>query len=123
MELSRIIPVLWIQQEQPNVELDRKAARLAEGFVQNAKLAGIPLKINRVGSSLFSEQEVVDYDTAKGSNMQLFKAYYVTMLEQAILTAPTHYEVSFVSAAHSDEDIERTISAHYQAQNKISNKG
>ncbi|MED3553914.1 hypothetical protein [Cytobacillus praedii] len=65
----------------------------------------------------------MDYDTAKGSNMQLFKTYYVAMLEHGVLTAPTLYEVSFVSAAHSDEDIERTISAHYQALNKISNKG
>lgn len=74
-------------------------------------------------SAFFSEQELVDYDTAKGSNMQLFKTYYVAMLEHGVLTAPTLYEVSFVSAAHSDEDIERTISAHYQALNKISNKG
>ncbi|MGX4584499.1 glutamate-1-semialdehyde 2,1-aminomutase [Paenibacillus chitinolyticus] len=114
--------------EEPGLyeELDRKATRLADGFEENAELTGIPLKINRVGSmfsTFFSEQEVVDYTTAKGSNMQLFKAYYAAMLELGILTAPTPYEVSFVSAAHSEEDIERTISAHYQALTKISNKG
>ena len=74
-------------------------------------------------SAFFAEQEVIDYDSAKRSNMQLFKAYYAAMLDLGILTAPTPYEVNFVSAVHSDEDIERTISAHYQALTKISNKG
>ncbi|MNZ40875.1 Glutamate-1-semialdehyde 2,1-aminomutase [compost metagenome] len=111
--------------EEPEIydELDRKAARLAEGFGQNAELTGIPLKINRVGSmfsAFFTEHEVVDYDTAKRSNMQLFKAYYAAMLKFGILTAPTPYEVNFVSAVHSDEDIETTINAHYQALTKIS---
>lgn len=114
--------------EEPGLyeELDRKAARLAEGFTQNAELTGIPLKTNRVGSmfsAFFAEQEVFDYDSAKRSNMQLFKAYYAAMLDLGILTAPTPYEVNFVSAAHSDEDIERTISVHYQALIKISNRG
>lgn len=45
------------------------------------------------------------------------------MLEHGVLTALTLYKVSFVTAAHSDEDIERTINAHYQALNKISKKG
>lgn len=103
-------------------QLDRNAARLAEGFAQNAKLAGIPLKINRIGSMFsvfFTEQEVVDYDSAKRSNMQLFKAYYAAMLDLGILTAPTPYEVNFVSAVHSDEDIERTVNAHFQVLKKI----
>ncbi len=114
--------------EEPGLyeELERKSARLAEGFGENAKRAGIPLQINRVGSmfsAFFSEQEVVDYDTAKGSSMELFKAYYPVMLELGILAAPTPYEVSFISAAHSDEDIARTISAHDEALTTIRRKG
>lgn len=70
-------------------------------------------------SVFFTEQEVVDYDSAKRSNMQLFKAYYAAMLDLGILTAPTPYEVNFVSAVHSDEDIERTVSANFQAFKKI----
>ncbi|HIW34515.1 MAG TPA: hypothetical protein IAA29_17200 [Candidatus Paenibacillus intestinavium] len=45
------------------------------------------------------------------------------MIELGILTAPTPYEVNFVSAVHSDEDIEHTISAHYDAVTKIRSKG
>lgn len=107
-------------------ELERKAARLEEGFKQNAELTGVPLKINRVGSMLstfFTEQEVVDYETAKSSDMQVFKKYYTSMLNMGILTAPTPYEVMFISAAHSDEDIEDTIKVHYQALCNVKNIG
>lgn len=107
-------------------ELERKAARLEEGFKQNAKLTSVPLKINRVGSMLstfFTEQEVVDYESAMSSDMQVFKRYYANMLDSGILTAPTPYEVMFISAAHSDEDIENTIKAHYRALNTIKSIG
>lgn len=107
-------------------ELERKAARLEEGFQKNAELTSVPLKINRVGSMLstfFTEQEVVDYETAKSSDMQVFKKYYTSMLNLGILTAPTPYEVMFISAAHSDEDIEDTIKAHYQALSNVKSIG
>ncbi|WP_060206725.1 glutamate-1-semialdehyde 2,1-aminomutase [Sporosarcina koreensis] len=107
-------------------ELERKAARLEEGFKHNAELTSVPLKINRVGSMLstfFTEQEVVDYETAKSSDMQVFKKYYTSMLNLGILTAPTPYEVMFISTAHSDEDIEDTIKAHYQALRNVKSIG
>lgn len=107
-------------------ELERKAARLEEGFKHNAELTSVPLKINRVGSMLstfFTEQEVVNYETAKSSDMQVFKKYYTSMLNLGILTAPTPYEVMFISTAHSDEDIEDTIKAHYQALRNVKSIG
>ncbi|MED4954535.1 glutamate-1-semialdehyde 2,1-aminomutase [Paenibacillus macerans] len=103
-------------------ELERKAARLAEGFLQNAEKTGVPLKVNRVGSLLcpyFAEHDVIDYETAQLSNMPLFKKYYAAMLEFGILTAPTPFEAMFVSAAHSGEDIEMTIAAHDQVLRAI----
>lgn len=110
--------------EEPGIyeELDRKTAKLAEGFLQNARRIGVPLKVNRVGSMLspyFTEQDVVNYETAQRSNMHRFKKYHAAMLDLGILTAPTPYEAMFVSTAHSDEDIENTIEAHYQALNTI----
>lgn len=105
---------------QPGIydELEAKACRLAEGFRQNSERTGVPVKVNRVGSMLsqyFTEHEVVDYETATSSNSSLFKKYYAAMLHSGVLTAPTPYEVMFVSTAHTDEDIEATIHAHYQA--------
>ncbi|MOA50259.1 Glutamate-1-semialdehyde 2,1-aminomutase [compost metagenome] len=70
-------------------------------------------------SAFFTEHDVVDYETAQRSNMRLFKQYYAAMLDRGILTAPTPYEVMFVSAAHSDEDIEATIKAHFEALQAI----
>ncbi|OPA02043.1 glutamate-1-semialdehyde-2,1-aminomutase [Bacillus cereus] len=103
--------------------LEKKGARLAEGFMQNAKLTGIPLKVNRVGSMLsfyFTEHEVVDFDTAQLSNVRLFKKYYAAMLNHGVLIAPTPYEAMFISNAHSDEDIETTIEVHYRVLSMIS---
>ncbi|MBG9737578.1 glutamate-1-semialdehyde 2,1-aminomutase [Paenibacillus alvei] len=113
---------------QPGVydELERKSARLAEGFKGNSDRTGIPLTINRVGSMLcpyFTNREVIDFETAQFADNDLFKEYYPWMLEHGILLAPTPYEAMFVSLAHSDEDIEMTIEAHYQVLKKLSNSG
>lgn len=106
-------------------ELERKGAKLAEGFIQNSKMTGVPLKVNRVGSLLcfyFTEHDVVDYDTAQLSNMNLFNMYYAAMLNHGILMAPSPYEAMFVSNAHSDEEIENTIEAHYHVLSMISKR-
>ncbi|MBC2686416.1 aminotransferase class III-fold pyridoxal phosphate-dependent enzyme [Bacillus toyonensis] len=110
---------------QPGVydELERKSARLAQGFLQNAKITGIPLRVNRVGSMMclyFTEHDVVDYDTAQLSNVKLFQKYYEMMLNYGVLTAPSPYEAMFVSIAHSDEEIETTIKIHNQVLSAIS---
>lgn len=110
---------------QPGVyeELERKSARLAAGFRLNADMTGVPLTINRVGSMLcpfFTKREVIDFETAQLADNDWFKRYYKFMLEKGILLPPTPYEAMFVSLAHSDEDIELTIEAHYQALMKLS---
>lgn len=96
-------------------QLERKSARLEEGFAENAREAGIPCTINRVGSMIcpfFTEQKVINYETAKSSDLQLFKRYFAAMLNQGISAAPSQFEGMFVSTAHTDEDIEKTIEAH-----------
>jgi glutamate-1-semialdehyde 2,1-aminomutase len=111
-----------LEQDGIYEELERKSARLEAGFVECAKRRGIPLQINRVGSmfsAFFTEQRVMDYDAVQGANLQHFISYYKEMLALGILTAPTPYEVTFISTAHTDEDIDKTISAHDQALAKI----
>jgi glutamate-1-semialdehyde 2,1-aminomutase len=103
-------------------ELERKASRLAEGLAANAKETGIPLAINRVGSMVgvfFTDQEVIDYETAKTSNVDRFRKYFRLMLEQGILLPPSQFEGMFLSTEHSDEDIERTIEAHLRALKQL----
>lgn len=99
-------------------ELERKSARLQEGFEANARERGIACTINRVGSMLcpfFTEQEVINYDTARTSDLQRFAAYFGHMLDLGISVAPSQFEGMFISTVHTDEMIERTIEAHREA--------
>lgn len=103
-------------------ELERKAARLEEGFRANAEAFGIPCTINRVGSMVcpfFTDQPVVDYDSARTSDLEMFARYFGHMLDLGINLAPSQFEGMFVSTAHTDEHIERTIEAHREAMARL----
>jgi glutamate-1-semialdehyde 2,1-aminomutase len=88
-------------------QLDRRAARLASDVPRG-------LTANRVGSMFtlfFTEGPVTDYESAKRSDTKRFAEYFHFMLERGIYLAPSQFEAAFVSATHTDEDIERTVSA------------
>lgn len=98
--------------------LEEAGARLQAGFEQNAKEVGIPVTINRVGSMVcpfFTEGPVVDYDTAKASDLNLFRRYFAAMIDRGISVAPSQFEGMFVSGVHSNDDIDATIEAHRSA--------
>jgi glutamate-1-semialdehyde 2,1-aminomutase len=63
----------------------------------------------------FTSQEVYDYQTAKTSDTQKYARYFRSMLEQGISLAPSQFEATFISTAHSNEDIERTVEASKKA--------
>ncbi len=91
-----------------------KADRLVEGLNAVVKKLGIKARATSVGSMMglfFTDREVHDFSDAKTSDLVLFSAYYRGMLGQGIYLAPSQFEAGFMSAAHSDEDIERTITA------------
>jgi glutamate-1-semialdehyde 2,1-aminomutase len=93
-------------------ELEEKADMLFSGLEEAARAAGIPSVINRIGSMgtlFFNEYPVTDFETAKASDQDLFKAYYQRMLEQGIYLAPSPFEAGFVSTAHTQEMIRKTI--------------
>lgn len=99
-------------------ELERKGARLAEGLEANAREFGIPLHMNRVGSMVcpfYTEEEVIDYETAKTSDLERFRRVFGRLLDGGVSIAPSQFEGMFVSLAHTDEDIERTIEVHREA--------
>ena len=88
--------------------LDQKGQQIEEAF----RAAG--RNVNRVGSLLsafFTEEPVTDYRSAQTSDTQAFATYFGRMLEQGIYVAPSQFEAMFVSIAHSDEDIEKTVRA------------
>jgi glutamate-1-semialdehyde 2,1-aminomutase len=96
--------------------LEQLSARLADGIASNIKNLG--LTQNRVGSMstlFFSKERVVDYQSAVGADTKRFGVYFRKMLEMGIYIAPSQFEASFVSIAHSEEDIDKTLSANKEA--------
>jgi glutamate-1-semialdehyde 2,1-aminomutase len=109
---------------QPPVyaDLERKSARLAAGFTANAAEKGIASTINRVGSMIcpfFTAQAVTNYDEAKTSDLARFNRYFASLLNLGVSVAPSQFEGMFVSAVHTDEDIEATIDAHREALKRL----
>ncbi|MFC7371263.1 glutamate-1-semialdehyde 2,1-aminomutase [Fictibacillus iocasae] len=97
-------------------EFTRKGDRLAQGIREAAEKYGIPHHINRAGSMIgffFTGENVTDYESAKSSNLNHFKKYFKLMLENGISLPPSQFEGLFLSTAHTDEDIEKTIKAFH----------
>jgi glutamate-1-semialdehyde 2,1-aminomutase len=93
--------------------LTKKTAQLAEGFKARASEAGVPLTVNYVGGmfGLFftGEPAVTRFAQAVACDQEYFKRFFHAMLESGVYLAPSAFEAGFVSAAHSDTDIERTL--------------
>jgi glutamate-1-semialdehyde 2,1-aminomutase len=94
--------------------LEESSARLATGLSAAAEAAAVPVFQTRVGSmfcTFFSAERVVDYASAKKSDTGRYALFFRAMLENGVYLAPSQFEAGFLSLAHSDEDIERTIQA------------
>jgi len=88
-------------------ELDAKAQRLADA-------APSGMTVNRVGSMFtwfFTDQPVTDYESAKRADTGRFKKFFHGMLERGIYLPPSQFEAAFISTAHTDADIECTVTA------------
>ncbi len=93
--------------------LGRRSSDLVDGIVSEAKSYNIPMTYNYVGGmfGLFfsSEEKVSNFSQASSCNIELFKKFFNGMLKKGIYLAPSAYEAGFLSIAHSDEDITKTI--------------
>jgi glutamate-1-semialdehyde 2,1-aminomutase len=95
-------------------QLEQRTAALVEGILAVAKVKGIPLTANRLGSMFtwfFLPHEVHDWNTAAKSDTRAFAKFHRAMLDQGIYLPPSQFEAVFVSAAHTEKDIEQTIAA------------
>ncbi|WP_138752409.1 glutamate-1-semialdehyde 2,1-aminomutase [Paenibacillus sinopodophylli] len=102
--------------------LERQAVRLQLGFETNASKQGIPSTINRVGSMVcpfFTDATVINFESAKTSDLERFKAYFASMLDLGVSVAPSQFEGMFISAVHTDEDIDATIEANRIALSRL----
>ncbi|GIN86937.1 glutamate-1-semialdehyde 2,1-aminomutase [Heyndrickxia sporothermodurans] len=92
----------------------KKADKLEEGLHNAAIKYEIPHTINRAGSMIgifLTNEKVINYDTAKTSDLELFAAYYREMANNGVFLPPSQFEGLFLSTALTDEDIEKTIAA------------
>jgi glutamate-1-semialdehyde 2,1-aminomutase len=103
-------------------QLEQRSAQLEEGIRDNLNKLGLGHTYNRVGSMctlFFTSKPVTDYDSAKTSDTAKFSMYFNSMLEQGIYLPPSQFEAAFLSTAHSERIIEKTIKASYKALQRI----
>ena len=103
-------------------KLDKISEKLCKGMEDGAKEYGIPVYSARVGSMFsmfFTDKKVIDYATAKTSDTNRFSKYFSLMLKGGIYLAPSQFEAGFVSLAHSNRDIERTIETNRKSLKEI----
>ena len=103
-------------------ELEEKSAYLEKGFKNNLKTVNKNYAMNRIGSMMcvfFIEEIVDDFNSAIKSDTNLYGKYFHEMLKRGIYLAPAQFEALFVSTAHSEEDLNKTIKAHQESLSAI----
>lgn len=111
-----------LKDEEIYTKLERLTSLLAQGLKQAADEAGVKVSINYLGSLLtvfFTESLVECYEQAQSSNTAQFKVFFQSMLEQGYYLPPSQFECWFVSAAHTEEDINGAVKAAKRAFQKI----
>jgi glutamate-1-semialdehyde 2,1-aminomutase len=97
---------------QPYAELERRALRLVEGLAGIAKECGVPLWGGACGAMLgvhFVPGPVRDFEDAKRTDRELFSRFFHGCLRRGVLLPPSPFEASFLSVAHTDEDVDATL--------------
>ncbi|MDR0138173.1 glutamate-1-semialdehyde 2,1-aminomutase [Metabacillus idriensis] len=103
-------------------EFGRKADILEEGLTAAAKKHDIPITFNRAGSMIgffFTNEKVTNFETAKTSNLDFFSKFYREMANEGVFLPPSQFEGLFLSTAHTDEDLNKTIAAAEKAFSKL----
>jgi glutamate-1-semialdehyde 2,1-aminomutase len=93
-------------------ELKEQGNMLFSGLEEAAGSAGVKVVVNWLGSMgtvFFTDDPVTDFASAKRSDSEMFKKYYSSMLNRGIYLAPSPFEASFVSTAHHEDSIQKTI--------------
>lgn len=106
-------------------KIDTLSKRLEEGYKSIAEELELPVWVNRVGSLIsvfFAKEKVDNFKKAKLSDTKLYAKYFNSMLKESIYLAPSQFEAMFVSYAHTEEDIDRTLSSAKKVLSKLNNK-
>lgn len=127
-----------LRREGTYQRLEKQSSKLSQGMLHAAEKAGIPVSANRVGSmfTVFfnatpdsqtaghsaqgTGKAVTDWGTAKQSDTKRFARFFWAMLENGVYLAPSQFEAGFLSTAHSDKDVDKTLEAAQKAFGLIS---
>lgn len=110
-----------LTEESYDVFIER-GDQLEKGFREAATKYNIPHTVNRAGSMIgffFTNEDVVDFDSAKTSDTELFADYYRLMAEEGIFLPPSQFEGMFLSTAHTEEHIAKTVEAFHTVFAKL----
>jgi glutamate-1-semialdehyde 2,1-aminomutase len=116
---------LWaLKNLQPTLyrSLARRGAALAAGLADAARTAGVPLQANAFGSLLtpfFTSTPVRDYQSALAANTTAYATFFRGMLKRGVYPPPSQFEAWFLSAAHTDTHIKKTIAAAREAMKEV----
>ena len=99
-------------------QLDKLGGELVSGVASAAKQAGVAMTHNRVGSMFtwfFTPGPVTDWNSAAKADTEAFGRFFRSMLDAGVYLPPSQFEAAFLSAAHTEEDVQQTIAAAKQA--------
>ncbi len=102
--------------------LEALSARLAGGLQRAAEDAGVPVTLNRVGSMMtafFTDGPVTSYETATRADTARYAHFHQTMLRRGVYLAPSQFEAMFLSLAHGEDEIDRTLEAAAEALREV----
>ena len=103
--------------------LARLGSRLTAGLADAAREAGVAVQVNAFGSLLtpfFTTQPVRDYQSALTADTVAYGRFFRAMLEGGVYPPPSQFEAWFLSAAHSEKDVDKTIKAARKAMKAVS---
>jgi len=103
-------------------QLEEKGKTLEKGIQKAAKGAKLDIRVQRVGSMLcpfFTSEKVIDYQKAKRCDTKLYARFFWALVEQGIYVPPSQFEAHFISLAHDDEVLDKTIEAIHHALKSI----
>jgi glutamate-1-semialdehyde 2,1-aminomutase len=103
-------------------KLEERSSYLFDEINNLVQAHGLPASMNRVGSMgslFFTEEQVVDFDSAQTADTERFARFFCAMLQRGVYLAPSQFEAAFVSLAHDQGDIDKTLAAADEAFKEI----
>ena len=115
-----------LERDRPFDLLEGKALELGQGLEEAAQRHSVPFRVQRCGSMFtpfFNPEPVTDFVSAKRSNTEHFSLFFRQMLGRGIYLAPSQFEANFVSVAHTEADIQRTLQSADQTLRETAREG